>query len=51
MIYIMFISIVSHGHADLIIELNVISELSKKNTVILTDNVGRTGIREILSKT
>ncbi|EJB8820113.1 glycosyltransferase family 2 protein [Escherichia coli] len=36
----MFISIVSHGHADLIIELNVISELSKKNTVILTDNIG-----------
>ncbi|HCL6625632.1 TPA: glycosyltransferase family 2 protein [Citrobacter amalonaticus] len=36
----MFISIVSHGHAELIINLKCLSRLSAEHEVILTDNVG-----------
>ncbi|HDC4266281.1 TPA: glycosyltransferase family 2 protein, partial [Enterobacter cloacae] len=36
----MFISVVSHGHANLIITQDVLSDLAKGNTVIVTDNIG-----------
>lgn len=36
----MFVSVVSHGHASLIIRQNILSVLAKKNKVIVTDNIG-----------
>ena len=35
----MYVSIVSHGHSNLIIELGVIKNINEKHTVILTDNL------------
>ncbi|MFG6656282.1 glycosyltransferase family 2 protein [Scandinavium sp. M-37] len=41
----MFISIVSHGHSDLINRIGTIKALSSEFTIIVTDNVGQTSLK------
>ncbi|WP_246584698.1 glycosyltransferase family 2 protein [Yersinia kristensenii] len=42
----MYISVVSHNHANIITELNSLGELSKRYSVIITDNTGETKLEE-----
>lgn len=42
----MFISVVSHGHGKLIVQLDTLSSLVNEHSVILTDNVGERELEE-----
>lgn len=41
----MVVSIVSHGHAELIIQLKTLENISKKHKVIITDNIGEESLK------
>ncbi|WP_368913456.1 glycosyltransferase family 2 protein [Mixta calida] len=45
----MFISVVSHGHSALIIELGTLKNLVSEHTVIVTDNIGEKPLKEFCS--